>query len=160
MPDDQLARAAYAAYGQSTGGLNYQGLPMPEWDGLGETIQQAWIAATEATEKAAITTVQGWMALDLHSALGLSVDPEATVQGHESWADWWAELCGSVRLATKSRDDALRAAVAKIRAETLLIADDAPRVHQWMTLGMKTAADSIDPDWDAMHPAVKEARDA
>jgi hypothetical protein len=31
-PDDHLARAAYAAYGQATGGLNYQGLPMPEWE--------------------------------------------------------------------------------------------------------------------------------
>lgn len=41
-----LARAAYAAYSQSTGGLNYQGLPMPDWDGLGETIQGAWRAAT------------------------------------------------------------------------------------------------------------------
>lgn len=48
MSDDQLARAAYAAYGQATGGLNYQGLPMPKWEGLGETIQQAWRAAAEA----------------------------------------------------------------------------------------------------------------
>jgi hypothetical protein len=160
MTDDHLARAAYAAYKKATGGLNFQGLPMPAWDDLGDTIQRAWIAAAESTEQAAITTVQGWMALDLHSALGLPVDPAATNQGHESWADWWAELCGGVRLAAKSRDDALRAAVAKIRAETLLIADDAPRVHQWMTFGMKTAADSIDPDWDAMHPpATTEARD-
>ena len=48
MTDDSLARAAYAAYGQATGGLNYQGLPMPEWDDLGEPIQRAWVAAVTA----------------------------------------------------------------------------------------------------------------
>jgi hypothetical protein len=43
-----LARTAYAAYGEATGGLNYQGLPMPDFDDLGDTIQQAWIAAAKA----------------------------------------------------------------------------------------------------------------
>lgn len=58
QPDDQAAehtaeqvddaQAAYAAYGQTTGGLNFRGEPMPTWDGLGDTIQQAWIAAAAA----------------------------------------------------------------------------------------------------------------
>ncbi|WP_329214776.1 hypothetical protein OG352_05135 [Streptomyces sp. NBC_01485] len=43
-----LARTAYAAYGEATGGLNYQGLPMPDFNDLGDTIQQAWIAAATA----------------------------------------------------------------------------------------------------------------
>jgi hypothetical protein len=45
---EQLARAAYAAYGESTGGKNYQGLPMPAFDDLGDTIQAAWRAAAAA----------------------------------------------------------------------------------------------------------------
>jgi hypothetical protein len=39
---------AYKAYGQVTGGLNYQGQPMPEWDALPLKIRQAWEAAAEA----------------------------------------------------------------------------------------------------------------
>jgi hypothetical protein len=46
----ELAQAAYTAYGEATGGLNYQGLPMPEWDGLGDVIQYAWLEAAEAVE--------------------------------------------------------------------------------------------------------------
>lgn len=43
-----LARAAYAAYSEVTGGLNYQGLPMPSWEDLSDTIQGAWAAAAIA----------------------------------------------------------------------------------------------------------------
>ncbi|SHI68844.1 hypothetical protein [Streptomyces sp. 3214.6] len=46
-----LARTAYAAYGEATGGLNYRGLPMPAWEDLGDTIQQAWIAAVIAVAR-------------------------------------------------------------------------------------------------------------
>lgn len=46
--DDTLARVAYAAYGNSTGHLNYQGNPMPTWDELPERIRTAWIAAARA----------------------------------------------------------------------------------------------------------------
>ncbi|HEY6116971.1 MAG TPA: hypothetical protein VI172_13535 [Candidatus Dormibacteraeota bacterium] len=47
----ELARVAYAAYGEATGGLNYQGLPMPDFDDLGDTIQRAWIAAATAVAR-------------------------------------------------------------------------------------------------------------
>jgi len=40
-----LARSAYGAYGQSTGGLNFQGDRMPPWDALPATTRQAWEAA-------------------------------------------------------------------------------------------------------------------
>lgn len=48
--DDQirLAKLAYTAYGLSTGGKNYQGLPMPDWDALGDSIQGAWVSAINA----------------------------------------------------------------------------------------------------------------
>lgn len=49
-----LAKHAYQAYGESTGFENYAGLPMPEWDDLGERIQGAWVAATEAVRKKVI----------------------------------------------------------------------------------------------------------
>lgn len=46
-----LAKTAYEAYGISTGGKNYQGLPMPSWDDLGEPIRTAWVAATTAVAR-------------------------------------------------------------------------------------------------------------
>lgn len=50
MPNLTAAEVAYAAYGQTTGGLNYQGLPMPAWEQLPERIQQAWDAAATAVQ--------------------------------------------------------------------------------------------------------------
>lgn len=49
--NDSLARIAYRAYGEATGNRNYQGQPMPAWEDLGETIQQAWIAAAEQVRR-------------------------------------------------------------------------------------------------------------
>lgn len=48
--DDQirLAKLAYDAYGETTDHKNYQGLPMPTWDALGDTIQGAWVSAVNA----------------------------------------------------------------------------------------------------------------
>jgi hypothetical protein len=51
-----LAQTAYAAYGESTGHLNFQGLPMPSWDELGESIQRAWAAAADAVVQAVTTS--------------------------------------------------------------------------------------------------------
>lgn len=42
-----FAKAAYAAYGKTTGFKNYQGLSMPEWEDLTPTIRSAWINAAE-----------------------------------------------------------------------------------------------------------------
>jgi hypothetical protein len=53
---------------------------------------------TPTTDHAdALREVQGWMALDLHQALGHPVNPTATNQGHPSWGDWWASLVADVR---------------------------------------------------------------
>lgn len=52
-PDPRdLAQIAYAAYGDSTGQRNYQGLPMPSWDDLTLPIQEAWTAAATAVRDA------------------------------------------------------------------------------------------------------------
>lgn len=60
--DDQiaLAKLAYAAYGQTTGNKNFQGNPMPAWEALGDTIQAAWVAATQAV----VTELQGGPSAD------------------------------------------------------------------------------------------------
>jgi hypothetical protein len=47
----QLARTAYRAYGETTDFKNFRGEPMPEWDNLGDRIQAAWVAATEAVRR-------------------------------------------------------------------------------------------------------------
>lgn len=44
---EDVARAAYATYGESTGNKNYRGDPMPDWADLGDTIQRAWLAAAQ-----------------------------------------------------------------------------------------------------------------
>lgn len=45
LSHEELARAAYAAYGDTTGGKNYQGLPMPAFAELTPTIRAAWVSA-------------------------------------------------------------------------------------------------------------------
>jgi hypothetical protein len=45
---DETAKVAYAAYGASTGWVNFMGKPMPKWEDLPEKIQQAWRDATAA----------------------------------------------------------------------------------------------------------------
>jgi hypothetical protein len=50
-----LAKTAYAAYGEATGGKNFRGEPMPAWDDLGTPIQTAWVAAAGAVFKAVVT---------------------------------------------------------------------------------------------------------
>lgn len=45
------ARAAYAAYGETTGHKNFRGEPMPGWDGLGDTIQRAWVNAAATVRR-------------------------------------------------------------------------------------------------------------
>lgn len=52
--DDDLARAAYAAYGSVTDGLNFRGEPMPDYDDLGPKIQAAWRAAAHRAAELAV----------------------------------------------------------------------------------------------------------
>ncbi|WP_326646043.1 hypothetical protein OG884_15440 [Streptosporangium sp. NBC_01755] len=50
----ELAQTAYAAYGESTGGKNFRGEPMPAWEDLGQPIQHAWVAAAGAVYHAVL----------------------------------------------------------------------------------------------------------
>lgn len=47
----------YAAYGKVTDFKNYQGLPMPAWEALGDKIREAWIAAAARALELAFTAV-------------------------------------------------------------------------------------------------------
>jgi hypothetical protein len=50
-----LGKVAYRAYGSATGGRNYQGHRMPNWENLGQAIQRAWVAAAAAAVERAVT---------------------------------------------------------------------------------------------------------
>ncbi|GAQ64041.1 hypothetical protein [Streptomyces scabiei] len=50
----ELAQYAYAAYGASTNHRTHDGRPMPEWEDLGDRIQQAWVAAAAAVAQVVI----------------------------------------------------------------------------------------------------------
>lgn len=45
----EIAKSAYLAYAASTGNKNYQGLPMPAFEDLPETIRVAWECAVRQT---------------------------------------------------------------------------------------------------------------
>lgn len=47
----RLAREAYERYAAVTDWKNYQGLPMPQFDALGDKIQEAWCAAVLPQDK-------------------------------------------------------------------------------------------------------------
>lgn len=55
------------------------------------------------TAEEQVRAVQVWMALDLHCALGYPTS-DLPYQGFESWADWWADLCGDVRVLVQDAD--------------------------------------------------------
>lgn len=61
------------------------------------------------TPEQEVRGVQGWMALDLHRALGLAVDDQAKHQGHRNWGDWWATLCAHVAQRTHAAQAHARA---------------------------------------------------
>lgn len=44
----ELAKTAYAAYGESTGHRTHDDRPMPDWADLGPQVQSAWVSAAGA----------------------------------------------------------------------------------------------------------------
>ena len=59
-PDsNECAKAAYAAYAQSTGGKTFDGRPMPAWADLPDQIKSAWQAGAAAAANAEAPTVDG-----------------------------------------------------------------------------------------------------
>lgn len=51
LTDEELARIAYEAYVADAGGLNYQGLPCPDWPDLTEAIRQHWCVAVRVVRE-------------------------------------------------------------------------------------------------------------
>ena len=85
--DVTLGQVAYAAYGRTTNNLNYQGLPMPAWDALGDTIREAWENAAKAIQ-------------------GATVSPPilAAAESRAAYSGVWAELTGYVEQAAEDHD--------------------------------------------------------
>lgn len=83
--EETPAQAAYAAYGRSTGGLNFLGQPMPQWGDLPITIQRAWVAAAEEIRLESMGTIGSLVnmvqvLMERHIQLGtalLKVTPES-----------------------------------------------------------------------------------
>lgn len=75
----ELAELAYDTYGKSTGGLNYQGLPMPTWSELPAQTQLAWIEAAGAIALHTLASVTGASA-SLEPSVGdivlVAMDPD------------------------------------------------------------------------------------
>jgi len=46
---EEYGYTAYQTYADSVNWLNYQGVAMPDWEGLSLPTQHAWHAAAEAT---------------------------------------------------------------------------------------------------------------
>lgn len=83
MTDDvTLGEIAYAAYGRTTNHVNYQGLPMPAWTELGDTIRLAWENAAKAVQ-------------------GATVSPPilAAAESRAAYGEVWGELVGWVQEA-------------------------------------------------------------
>jgi hypothetical protein len=78
VEDVSLGQVAYTAYGRTTGFKNYQGLPMPSWEDLGDTIRRAWENAASAAQSATRILL-------------------AAAQSRANYADVWAELEGWVQ---------------------------------------------------------------
>ena len=74
---DTLARAAYDAYGDHTGHLNYQGLPMPIFDDLGDTIQGAWRKAAARVDEMVRRELADAHRDDVVPGSGVPVAPKA-----------------------------------------------------------------------------------
>lgn len=55
----QLAKVAYAVYGDAVGQKNFRGDPLPEWDELTAPIQNAWAAAADAVQLTALKAPAG-----------------------------------------------------------------------------------------------------
>lgn len=72
------AERAYAAYGQSTGGRNFLGQPMPAWSDLPETIRNAWVAAADEIRLESVGAISSLAnmvqtLLDRHIQLGTAL---------------------------------------------------------------------------------------
>ena len=74
---DQLpvAERAYQAYGNATDHRNFRGEPMPAWDDLPQTIQDAWTAAADAVLATPPVPVEyGEIQVTRHLGRGIVVD--------------------------------------------------------------------------------------
>ena len=83
MEDQQiaLARAAYARYGAVTDFKNFRGEPMPQYNDLPETIQQAWVAAANPIDDRHWTVKGAAFVMQALEAMPIKTQQEADMCG-------------------------------------------------------------------------------
>lgn len=80
-PDlSRIARDLYAIYCASSGGLNFQGLPCPEWGALPAAVRGHW--ETVARRALAYVEIAEHAGPDAPAAVALSTEPDALTVGH------------------------------------------------------------------------------
>ncbi|MEO3978819.1 hypothetical protein [Streptomyces sp. CAU 1734] len=103
-----------------------------------------------AADQKLIRGVQGWMALDLHRALGRPDDRATDHQGHGSWADWWADLIAGVRTATPAGRCGRALSTGQPCPDHPEPATATPRAL-YLTPGLATLAEDIDRERQRYH---------
>lgn len=165
MSDTVLAQAAYDAYSTARNRRAFNADPLPTWDQVPVGVQAAWLAAVAAVNAPAdqaVRGVQGWMAQDLHMALGLPLDESADAlhQSHPSWGAWWAHLLDNVRGAPAELNEAYReranllAWLAAIHPSVVAPATDVDEPG-WHLLYLRTSTGGWQLTWH-IHPRDHE----
>ncbi|WP_406157792.1 hypothetical protein [Streptomyces canus] len=131
----ELAELAYDVYGKSTGGRNYQGLPMPDWDELTTAIQLAWIEAAGAIALntiASLTGVSGTLEPSVGDVVLVPTDPADNNGATEAPAiitRVWSKTTINVRVLADSEATTWRTSL--VYADSLAEAHGAAAVWTW-----------------------------
>ncbi|MFJ6386457.1 hypothetical protein ACIQJT_02490 [Streptomyces sp. NPDC091972] len=131
----ELAELAYDAYGKSTGGRNYQGLPMPAWNQLTGAIQCAWIEAAGAIALhtiARLTGVSGTLEPGVGDIVLVPMDPADNNGAAEAPAvitRVWSTTTVNARVLADSQHIDWRTSLTYV--DSLTEADAAAAVWTW-----------------------------
>ncbi|MFE3853450.1 hypothetical protein ACFXPN_20220 [Streptomyces griseorubiginosus] len=131
----ELAELAYATYGKSTGGRNYQGLPMPDWDELTAAIQLAWIEAAGAIALntiASLTGATGTLEPSVGDIVLVPMNPadnNGATEGPAIITRVWSKTTVNVRVLADSHNIDWRTSLTHV--DSLAAVDAAAAVWTW-----------------------------